>query len=326
MSSTRTNGRPSSGRCRGSCRLGDMVDVDECGGACGSNFRRRASTGRTIAAWLWPSRIARGPGKIGLAQGLADRACPRRRKVLAMPPPMTSRSTLATRLPSRSSLVETLAPPTIAITGRSGCGAQRQRLQFRLHVGRRRPAAVRQTLGRGVRAVRGRKASLTKRSPSRRARGESGSFFSSSLWKRVFSSSSTSPGFIAATAVVSWRANAVVGESGRPPSGSATASTTDDQEIAASVTPWGGRNARSGSPSRPCRDQPDGRGDALDAGGVGDTAAFHRHVQIHAQETPVLPLTFRSSRVRNGFAHGSTSQSVGRQRSIPVRCRFCHAR
>ena len=42
------------------------------------------------------------------------------RKVLAMAPPITSTSTLLQRLPSNSSLVETLAPPTMATTGRAG--------------------------------------------------------------------------------------------------------------------------------------------------------------------------------------------------------------
>ena len=42
------------------------------------------------------------------------------RKVFAMPPPIISTSTRPTRLPSTSSLVETLAPPTIAATGRRG--------------------------------------------------------------------------------------------------------------------------------------------------------------------------------------------------------------
>src|SRR5215468_6302581 len=58
------------------------------------------------------------------------------RKVLAMPPPMISLSTLLTRLPRRSSLLETLAPPTAAQTGRFG-------------------EAVGQALSRGVGAVRG---------------------------------------------------------------------------------------------------------------------------------------------------------------------------
>ncbi len=37
-----------------------------------------------------------------------------------MPPPMMIASTRPIRLPSSSSLVETLAPPTTATTGRSG--------------------------------------------------------------------------------------------------------------------------------------------------------------------------------------------------------------
>ena len=45
------------------------------------------------------------------------------RKVLAMPPPMTSASTLLTRFSSRSILVETLAPPMIAITGLVGASS-----------------------------------------------------------------------------------------------------------------------------------------------------------------------------------------------------------
>ena len=41
-------------------------------------------------------------------------------KVLAMAPPITRISTFSTRLPRRSSLVDTLEPPTIAATGREG--------------------------------------------------------------------------------------------------------------------------------------------------------------------------------------------------------------
>src|SRR5262245_65439853 len=43
-----------------------------------------------------------------------------RRKVLAMAPPMISLSTLATRLVRTGILVETLAPPITAATGRAG--------------------------------------------------------------------------------------------------------------------------------------------------------------------------------------------------------------
>src|ERR1700743_308014 len=60
------------------------------------------------------------------------------RKVLAMPPPITSASTLLTRFSRRSILVETLASPMMATTG----------------VGRQFTA---EALGRGMRAMRGRK-------------------------------------------------------------------------------------------------------------------------------------------------------------------------
>ena len=75
-----------------------------------------------------------------------------------MPPPITSASTLVTRFSNRSILVETLAPPMIAITGRVG-GVQRlgQRLELGLHgaagIGRQ---LVAEALGRGMGAVRGR--------------------------------------------------------------------------------------------------------------------------------------------------------------------------
>ena len=51
-----------------------------------------------------------------------------------MPPPMMRISTLLTRLPSSSSLVDTLAPPTIAATGRFGTAERGlQRLELLLH-------------------------------------------------------------------------------------------------------------------------------------------------------------------------------------------------
>ena len=99
--------------------------------------------------------------QIALAQRPTDR-CPSARNVLAMPPPITSVSTLPIRLPSSSSLVEILAPPTTAASGRPGLQRLFQRLELGLHQpaggGRQQP---RQRLGRGVRPVRGRKASLT---------------------------------------------------------------------------------------------------------------------------------------------------------------------
>ena len=80
------------------------------------------------------------------------------RKVLAMPPPMISLSTLPTRLPSRSSLVETLAPPTTAHTGRLGLPSALSSASSSACISR--PASGRQAvgdaLGRGMRAMRGR--------------------------------------------------------------------------------------------------------------------------------------------------------------------------
>ena len=64
--------------------------------------------------------VARRLGHVALGERFADGIPWARRKVLAMPPPMASRSTLASRLPRRASLVETLAPPTMAASGRFG--------------------------------------------------------------------------------------------------------------------------------------------------------------------------------------------------------------
>ena len=74
-----------------------------------------------------------------------------------MAPPITSASTLVIRFSSRSSLVETLAPPTMATTGRFGVAERlRQRFELGLHgaarIGRE---LVAKPFGRGMRAMRG---------------------------------------------------------------------------------------------------------------------------------------------------------------------------
>mmetsp|Transcript_25106 Transcript_25106/g.53435 ORF Transcript_25106/g.53435 Transcript_25106/m.53435 type:complete len:239 (+) Transcript_25106:735-1451(+) len=60
------------------------------------------------------------------------------RKVLAMPPPTTSWSTLSERASRTVSLVETLDPPTMATIGRAGSASALARLSSSLE--RRRPA------------------------------------------------------------------------------------------------------------------------------------------------------------------------------------------
>ena len=67
-------------------------------------------------------------------------------KVLAMPPPMISLPTLPTRLPRRSSLVETLAPPTTAHTGRLGLPSALSSASSSACI--RRPAAAGRRLAR----------------------------------------------------------------------------------------------------------------------------------------------------------------------------------
>ena len=75
-----------------------------------------------------------------------------------MAPPITSASTLAIRFSSSSSLVETLAPPTMAI---DRLLRRLQRLVERLELGLHGAAGIGRQLvaepfGRGMRAVRGR--------------------------------------------------------------------------------------------------------------------------------------------------------------------------
>ncbi len=85
----------------------------------------------------------------------SPRAC---RKVFAMPPPTTSLSALPTRLPSTASLVETLAPPTMAASGRSGASSARDSASSSARIAwpAQRGQQPRQRVGRGVGAVRDR--------------------------------------------------------------------------------------------------------------------------------------------------------------------------
>ena len=93
-------------------------------GALALNSRAiTASVGRTISGPpdLASAMMARALGAISRSHSEAPTSTPAaKRKVLAMAPPITNVSTLAARLPRRSSLVDTLAPPITAATGRSG--------------------------------------------------------------------------------------------------------------------------------------------------------------------------------------------------------------
>ena len=108
-----------------------------------------AATAFTVAARIGPERLggddvgrhrhlgAAGAHRLAdgtrlvdqrrLGQALADGRPAARRKVLAMPPPTISWSTLVDRLRRRRSLVETLLPATIATSGRAGAASARLR-------------------------------------------------------------------------------------------------------------------------------------------------------------------------------------------------------
>ena len=118
-----------------------------------------------------------------------------------MPPPMRSLSAFCSRLRMTPILSEILAPPRMATKGRSGDVSRRPRNCNSFSM--RKPATAGRYWATPTTDAWARcalpNASLTK-SPSGPAsaancRANSGSFLRSPGWKRVFSSSITSPGF-----------------------------------------------------------------------------------------------------------------------------------
>ena len=92
-------------------QVGGDHHVGRAAGSC----RRGRSSSRAVA----PGRL-----RAGSCRPRGPRAL---RNVLAMPPPMSSRSTRSIRFSSTPSLEETLAPPTIATNGRFGLLQRRRR-------------------------------------------------------------------------------------------------------------------------------------------------------------------------------------------------------
>ena len=144
------------------------------------------------------------------------------RKVLAIAPPITSTSTRPTRLPSSSSLVDTLAPPTIAADGPLGRAERRvQRLELRLH----QPPGIggqqlRHALGAGMRAMRGGEGVVRHRSrrAARAPRAIAGSFFSSrAMVARVLQHAARRRHSARITACWADDADAILGEAHAPP-------------------------------------------------------------------------------------------------------------
>ncbi len=270
----------------------DLVDVDDARGRVGLEFLRHHDIDRQhdlALAALALARMSRAVATRSFSASDLPTSLPcASRNVLAMAPPMISTSTLSSRLPSRSSLVETLAPPTIAATGRCGCSsALAERLELGLHgAAGISGQLVAEAFGRGVRAVRGRKgvvdpdvAELRERAPR-----NAGSFFSSPVWKRVFSRQRISPGFIAATACFGGLADAIVGECDRPLDDARDLGGDGLERFLRVAALRPAEMREQDDLAALVGDLGDGRRRALDAGGVGDLAVLHRHVEVDAHQ------------------------------------------
>ena len=134
--------RPAHGaRRRAALQVGGDDHVASAGGSC-----RRGAAGRRRSHEVGFEQAAcrpRGPAAL--------------RNVLAMPPPISRRSTRSIRFSSTPSLDETLAPPTIATNGRFGfssAAAEDDDLLLHQQPGHR-GQEMRDAFGRGVRAVGG---------------------------------------------------------------------------------------------------------------------------------------------------------------------------
>ena len=205
-----------------------------------------------------------------------------------MPPPMTSASTLLTRFASRSSLVETFAPPTMAITGFFGVPSAFSRASssacmVRPAIGREHVA---EAFGRGVRAVRGGEGVVDpdvaelcqrrRRTPDRSSPLPCGSACSRGR--------AMSPSFMAATA---FSATSPMQSSAKATGRPITCASGCGNRLQRLLRIAALRPAEMREQDHLAAlvgDLGDGRRHALDAGEVGDPAAFHRDVEIDAQK------------------------------------------
>jgi hypothetical protein len=142
------------------CIGGDGVDINRLVVRAGLEFARDdavdrqddGAAGCRCFGFNFPGGSARSCSHSDLPTSMPRAA----RKVLAMPPPITSASTFLTRFLSRSILVEPWRRRQWRQPGGPGCRGLFKRHQFRLHgasgIGRQ---VVRQALGRGMGAVGG---------------------------------------------------------------------------------------------------------------------------------------------------------------------------
>ena len=207
-----------------------------------------------------------------------------------MPPPMTSASTFFTRFISRSILVETLAPPTMATTGRAGLPRPFSSASSSACMVRPAKAGSR-CASPSVEAwarCAAEKASLTKMSPfGGELFGEGRVVLLLALVEAgVFEQQDVAVVRCLATALGGLVADAVGGEGDGP---------ADDLGRRRSAI-GSSENSGSGPPFGPAEmgeqddlgalvgQLGDGRRDALDAGRVGDLAVGDRHVEVDAHQ------------------------------------------
>ena len=204
-----------------------------------------------------------------------------------MAPPITSASTLLMRFSRSSSLVETLAPPTMAITGFFGASsALDKRFQLGLHgaagVGGQ---LVAEPFGRSMRAVRGREGVVD---PEVAELGEFGDerrvVLLLALVEAGVLQQQDVAGLHRRDRGLGLRADAVLGERDGPLHGLRDGGGDRLQRL---LRVRSLRPAEVGEQDHLAAlvgDLGDGRRDALDAGRVGDLAVLHRHVEVDAQQ------------------------------------------
>ena len=191
-------------------------------------------------------------------------------------------------------MVDTLAPPTMAATGRSGVSERLvQRLELGLHgaarIGRQE---MRDRLDRGVRAVRDREgvvdidiAELRQASAAK-----SGSFFSSPLMEAGVLQTENVAVLHRGDRGFGDLADAIVGESHRPADDARDRGDHRLAAISSDRAPLGRPKCDSRITLPPLSAISVMVGAiSLDAGGVGDLAVVHRHVEIDAHEDALCP-------------------------------------
>ncbi len=209
-----------------------------------------------------------------------------------MAPPMISTSTFSRRWPSRSSLVEILAPPTIATSGRAGLSSTFSKASSSACSVRPAKAGSR-WLKPSVEAwarCDTEKASLTNRSPSlASAATKAGSFFSSPGVKARVLQAEDVAGVHRRHRALGHVADAVVDEFDRPLDGVGDFGGDGLERVLGVAALRPAEMRQQDHLGALVGEFGDRRRGALDAGGVGHHAVLDRHVEVDAHQARVCP-------------------------------------